>query len=93
MTPVDDLVAWLTQIRDERERAAVLPPVGSEFYRLSDAEQARAMDARSASSHPCLRCGQPAKATFIAHTAAGDRWLDVCWDDYGAIKTADEASW
>lgn len=87
-----DLTAWLTQLRDERARAEVLPAVDSSWYRLSNAEQARAIDQRAASSHPCLRCGQGAKAALIAHTAAGDRWLDVCWNCYGAIKTANEVT-
>lgn len=87
-----DLAAWLTQLRDERGKAEVLPAVDSSWYRLSNAEQARAIDQRAASSHPCLRCGQAAKAALIAHTAAGDRWLDVCWNCYGAIKTANEVA-
>lgn len=87
---VEVLTAWLTQLRDDREQAARLPAVDSAFYLLSDAEQARSMDRRSAQRHPCLRCGRPANATLIADTAAGQRWLDVCWDDYSAIRTANE---
>jgi hypothetical protein len=85
-----ELIAWLIQIRDIRDKAEVLPPVDSDWFRLSEAEQAKAMDRRSAAEHPCLRCGRPAKAALVAHTAAGDRWLDVCWADYGAIRVANE---
>jgi hypothetical protein len=28
--------------------------------------------------HSCLRCGERAQAAYIAHTDAGNRWLDLC---------------
>jgi hypothetical protein len=28
--------------------------------------------------HSCLRCGQPARCAYIADTAIGNRWLDLC---------------
>jgi hypothetical protein len=28
--------------------------------------------------HACLRCGGRAQVALVAHTKAGDRWLDLC---------------
>jgi len=28
--------------------------------------------------HHCLRCGQDAGIAYIAHTDAGNRWIDLC---------------
>jgi hypothetical protein len=33
---------------------------------------------RAAEGHPCLICGRQAHTALIAHTATGDRWLDLC---------------
>lgn len=54
---------------------------------LLPAATAAQMDARRLDEvHDCVRCGRRARQVFVADTAAGPRWLDLCLDCSRAVR-------
>lgn len=52
-------------------------------------ELARAIERRTQDEiHDCLLCGQPAKTALVLNRKDGNRWLDLCPDDYSNVTVA-----